>query len=195
MKILVAVPTFETIAPETFKSIWDLDKGGHQVDFNYIKGYDCARARNDIAEMAQQNEYDYVLMVDSDVIIPSDALIKMLEFPCDIVLGCCPRKNARDKRVELYKTGTFSFTDYYTYDTLPSMPRITIKGGGFACALVKVDCFNWIEFPWFKYVTYDDDSTLSEDLYFCLNAVKAGMFIEADTRVRCGHLARYYQYE
>ena len=30
-RILIAVPTFETIYPDTYKSIWDLDKGGHEI--------------------------------------------------------------------------------------------------------------------------------------------------------------------
>ena len=50
MRILVAVPTFETVMPETFKSIWDLDRAGHDVDFMCVKGYDCAKARNQIAK-------------------------------------------------------------------------------------------------------------------------------------------------
>ena len=40
MKILVAVPTYETIAPETFKSIYDLAKADNEVNFEFVKGYD-----------------------------------------------------------------------------------------------------------------------------------------------------------
>ena len=50
MKILIAVPTFETIYPDTYKSIFDLDKGDHEVLFEFVRGYDCATARNSIAQ-------------------------------------------------------------------------------------------------------------------------------------------------
>lgn len=194
MKILVAVPTYETITPETFKSIYDLDKDDNEVSFEFVKGYDCPTARNNIAQIAVDGAYDYVLMVDSDVMVPKDALTHLLDPETNIVLGCCPRKNSTDGRIEIYRPGTFSFTDYYTYDTLPDNKRIAVKGGGFACALIKTSVFNCLHFPWFKYVTYEDGSSLSEDLYFCTQATEAGFLVEADTRVRCGHLARYFQW-
>ena len=59
-KILIAVPTFESIYPETYKSIWDMDKGGHEVMFDYVKGYDCASARNNIVQLAKGYGADYV---------------------------------------------------------------------------------------------------------------------------------------
>ena len=195
MKILIAVPTFETVAPETFKSIFDLDMTDHRVSFECVKGYDCARARNEIAKLALEGGFDYVMMIDSDVVIPSDTLRKFLEFPCDIVLGCCIHKNSRDGRIEIYKPGTFDFTGYYTYDTLPGFPRVRVKGGGLACALINTEVFRQMAFPYFRFVTYDNNTMLSEDLYFCLKASQAGFSIEADTRIRCGHLARYVQYE
>ena len=86
MKILIAVPTFETIFPDTFKSIWDLDKGGHEVAFDFVRGYDCATARNNIAQTAINGNFDYVLMVDNDVVLPRDVLMDMLDDPKDVCL-------------------------------------------------------------------------------------------------------------
>ena len=70
MKILIAVPTFETIYPDTYQSIWNLDKGENEVDFEFVRGYDVATARNRIAQMAVDRNADYVLMVDNDVVLP-----------------------------------------------------------------------------------------------------------------------------
>ena len=69
-KILIAVPTFENIYPDTFKSIYDLDKGDNEVIFNFVRGYDCATARNNIILEAKRIKADYVLMVDNDMVIP-----------------------------------------------------------------------------------------------------------------------------
>jgi len=53
MKILIAVPTFETIKPECFKSIYGLTRPeGYSLYFDYVAGYDCAKARNQIAKNA-----------------------------------------------------------------------------------------------------------------------------------------------
>lgn len=193
MKILIAVPTFETIQPEVFKAIYKL-KSEHELHFDFVRGYDCAIARNEIGKIAQAGDYDYVLMVDSDTIIPPDTLDLMLDPPVDVCLGVCPRKNTKDGKSAIVKLGSPSYHDNYYYSELPN-ERVRVKGGGFACALVKTSVFTQLDYPWFQYVTNEDWSTLSEDYYFCQNARLMEIEIWMDPRVRCGHLARYYQYE
>ena len=87
MKILIAVPSYENIYPDTFKSIYDLDKCGHEVLFEFVRGYDVATARNRIAQKAMDLGTDYVLMVDNDVTLPKDALANLLEDPKPVCLG------------------------------------------------------------------------------------------------------------
>ena len=87
MKILIAVPTFENIYPDTFKSIYDIDKGGHELAFEYVRGYDCATARNKIAQKAIDMDVGYVLMVDNDTVLPSDILATMTDDLKDVCLG------------------------------------------------------------------------------------------------------------
>ncbi len=194
MKILIAVPTFETIEPEVFKAIYNLRPAGHELHFDFVKGYDCACARNEIAKMVQRDGYDYVLMVDSDTIIPPDTLELMLDTPVEICLGVCPRKNTKDGKTAIIKFGAEAYHDSYYYNELPE-GKTEVKGGGFACALVKAVVFTRLDNPWFQYAINEDGSTLSEDYYFCQLALFMGMKIIMDPRVRCGHLARYYQYE
>ena len=134
-------------------------------------------------------------MVDSDVVIPPDTLEKMLEYPTHICLGVCPRKNTQTGMTCIYKRGQTDYVDAYTYNTLPKQPRIWVHGGGMACALIKVDIFGDILYPWFKYVSYNNGTELSEDLYFCSQAKASGYNIFVDTRVRCGHATRYFQFE
>lgn len=181
--------------PETFQSIWNLDKGEHQVDFRYIKGYDCAKARNEIGKLAQLGFYDYVLMVDSDMILPEDALQKLCEIPGDVILGCYPKKGTKDGCVELFKLGHKDFEEFWYYNELPEEPRLPVMGGGFGCAFINVNLFFDLPYPWFKYVVYDNDSVLSEDLYFCDLARKFKKKIFADTRIRCGHCYKDFHYE
>lgn len=193
MKILIAVPTFENIQPEVFKAIYNL-RSEHELHFDYVRGYDCACARNEIGKIAQAGNYDYVLMVDSDTIVPPDALELMLEDPVDICLGVCPRKNTKDGKTAIVKLNSPTFHDNYYYSELPE-GRTRVKAGGFACALIKTSVFTILDYPWFLYATYEDWSTLSEDFYFCQLAGMFDIDVYMDPRVKCGHLARYYQYE
>lgn len=194
MRILIAVPTFENITPECFKAIYNL-RSDHELDFDFVKGYDCAEARNQIAEKALEGAYDYVLMVDSDTIIPENTLELMLEDPARICLGVCPRKNTKEGKTALCKKESRYFENCWYYNELPE-ERFEVKVGGFACALIDVTVFREIPKPWFRYAMFDDGSILSEDYYFCNNASAwFNIPVMADPRVKCGHLARYFQYE
>lgn len=194
MKILLSVPTFENIQPEVFESLWNMDKGGHKVDFKVVRGYDCARARNMISMEAIRGEYDYLMMVDSDTIVPKDALINMLDPEEAIVLGCCPRKNTKKEEFPMSPISCYDMSKCLYAEDLKDK-RIELRVGGFACALIDVKIFDLLKFPYFVYENHKNGKVLSEDYYFCLKAVSQGLHIWADPRVRCGHLARYYQYK
>jgi hypothetical protein len=136
----------------------------------------------------------YVLMVDSDTIIPPETLEYMLDPPADVVLGVCPRKNTRNGKTAMTRFVPLQYREDYYYSDLPS-ERTLIKGGGFACALVKSNVFTRMDYPWFQYTLTADGTTLSEDYYFCQNARMFGIDVYMEPRVKCGHLARYFQYE
>lgn len=196
LKILIAIPTFENILPETFKSVYGLERPADTVlQFDFVKGYDCARARNLIAKEALEYGFDYVLMVDSDIILPSNALTSMLSDPKELCLGCYPRKNTDKGKVELFHTGQRDFVKTFTFDELGKIEgKFRVKGGGFGCALINVALFKSLPYPWFKYVEYDNASVLSEDNYFCLQVSNAGHAIYADPDVVCGHSVRKFQW-
>ena len=197
MNILLAVPTFENIQPETFKSLWDMDKAAHDVEFDAVRGYDCATARNAIAQMAIDHKTDFVMMVDSDMVVPKDALLNMLEDPVDVCLGYCPRRSDHSLTsiFRLYrkngKTNT-SFSEPYPVSELrdSSDKRIQVIGGGTAIVLIKTDVFRRLPRPWFDWVNDKDGTMVSEDLYFCNRLKNARIPIFVDTRVSCGHNLR-----
>lgn len=201
MKILIAVPTFENIYPDVFKSIYDLDPAGHQLVFNFIRGYDCAMARNRIAQLALNERVDYVLMVDNDVTLPSNAITCLTEDSKDVVLGlyACRDTNGRyNGEACVYVDGEFDYVTKFKMEKINELlnegkTKVKIHGGGMGCAFIKTEVFNKTNFPWFRFVTYNKTSCLSEDLYFCEECKKHGIEIYMDVRVRCGHMFRYVQ--
>lgn len=201
MKILIAVPTFETIYPDTFKAIYDLDKVDHEVIFDFVRGYDCATARNNIVQKAKAENADYILMVDNDVTLPKDALINLLEGSNDVCLGAYPQRNSYNRyegKVCLYHLGERNYTNLFSSEELRLLReagenKIEVHGGGMGCALIRTDIFDRIEYPWFDWVNYKDLGILSEDLYFCEQCMYNGITIYADTRVLCGHMFRHLQ--
>lgn len=212
MRILVAVPTFETIYPDTYKSIWDMDKGGHEVLFESVRGYDVATARNHIAQKAIDLDVRYVLMVDNDVVLPKDALTLLLEDPKDVCLGYYAHRgpnNIYDGRTCICKLKDATGKPYYHYpleseytaDEMSAMARdgikkIVVHGGGMGCALIKTEVFARLSYPWYDWVNYGDANRgmLSEDLYFCQLCANSKILVHSDVRVGCGHLLRHVQW-
>lgn len=195
--ILLAVPTFETVTTETFKSIYDLYIPKNcKIELSFIKSYDCARARNQIVNLALKKHFDFIFMVDSDIILPEFALDDLLQEPTDILFGIYPRKDEPNKsEIFSYEFGDYSPAARWNINELKNYPsdRIQVGGGGFGCTLLNTDIFtekHRLPRPWFKYVDYGNGELLSEDLYFCAQAKEAGIKMYVDTRVICGHVGK-----
>lgn len=198
MKIFIAVPTtpFGGIHPECFKSIYGLDRAGQWVVFDYRSGYQCSTARNRIAKQAMDEGADFVLMVDSDTVLPSDLLLRMLDEPVDVLAACCPHRplsNAFDGRINATKLGERDFTDFYTVSDLDALvaagvTREPIHGCGFGATMVRTSVFQRIAWPWFSWTDYQNGMCLSEDLSFCERCADAGIQVMLDPRIRCGHV-------
>ena len=212
MRILVAVPTFETIFPDTYRSLWNMDKGEHEVLFESIRGYDVATARNKVAEKAVELNVDYLLSVDNDVVLPKDALLNLLSNDEDVCLGHYAHRgpdNLYSGRTCLCRLKDANGVPYYHYpleseytaqeikDMLnDGIIKLEIHGGGMGCALVRTEVFRKLSYPWYDWVNYGDANRgmLSEDLYFCELCRNSHIPITADLRVGCGHLLRHVQW-
>ena len=210
-RILIAIPTFETITPDTFKAIWDLDKGEHECLFEFVRGYDCATARNKIALKAQELNTDYVLMIDNDVTPPKDALLNLLSHGEQVVSGYYAHRgvdnlyNGRTCVCRMYDDSGKLYFNYpleseYTADELREKRNageylVQLHGGGMGCILISTSVFYEVPYPWFDWVNYPGQNRgmLSEDLFFCESLKNEGIPIYVDTRVSCGHLLRHIQ--
>lgn len=210
MNILIAVPTYENIYPDTFKSIYQLDKGGHECDFDFVRGYDVANARNRIGQITVDSGYDYCLMVDNDEVIPKDALVNLLDsqenepVPTMVVGYCLSRPTGATNtngRTTAFKFGGKNYVveDAYTGSELDQLCskgvfKLQIRGSGLGCALIHRSVFERMSYPWFKWVLYSNKTQLSEDLYFCEKFREIGTPLFVDTRVKCGHLMRHVEW-
>lgn len=189
-RVLIAVPVgSRPMEPACFEALWKLDRCGHEVYFRIVEGYDCARVRNAIAQMSLDFCCDKVLMVDSDIVVPPDALANLMEGDAPIVLGCYRRKDDTG-RAELFAAGDDLYRDNLMWGELPA-GRFEVSGGGFGCAMVDVGAFRKLVRPYFAYPEYTNGGFLSEDFFFCEKARARGLRIEADGRVRCKHVGRF----
>ena len=186
-RVLVGIATKGTIDPQAAVAAANLDHGEHEVVYTYANGrgvYGAAQVRNDLAKQAIAGEYDYLLSIDSDTIVPKNALLLLIEQEPPIMLGVYRYK--RD-------TGDAPFfmenDSKLVWNDIPDV-RFPIKAGGLGCSLIAVDVLLNLPRPAFHWDERPTGHHTSEDIWFCRQARDAGYRIYADGRVKCGHAGR-----
>ena len=187
-RILVGIPTNKYIEPETFRSIWNLEvPDGYELDFQYFYGYQIDQIRNLIADWAKN--YDYLLSVDSDIVIPSDALKKMLLADKDIISGLYIQRIPGAKTLEIYERNPNGGCTNIDYDKVKNSGVIEIAACGMGCALIKSEVFRKVDYPHYYYKSaIDHNHTVSEDVFFCDKARTHFFSTWADTSIMCDHI-------
>lgn len=143
------------------------------------------RMRNATAEIAMSQGAEYMLFLDDDVLIPMDALNKLLAMKADVASAdVCIRGYPFDHMLFQWKNK--SKTGLIPMKSIKE-PRGVIDCGavGFSLCLIKVSLLLKMHKPLF--VT---GLTNTEDIYFCLRAKQEvpDVTIKADTTLICPHM-------
>lgn len=188
-RILLAIPTNKYITPETMKSIYDLKvPEGFEVDFQYFYGYQIDQIRNLIAHWAVK--YDYLLSVDSDIVVPEDALVKMIAADKDIITGLYIQRKPGENILEVYMDVPGG-VDNIPGEYIMSQDLVEIAGCGMGLCLIKSQVFRSMSYPHFYYKSaLSILDTVSEDIYFCQKARSLGFTIWADPSIVCDHIGQ-----
>lgn len=166
------------------------------------------RSRNKILSYAIENNYDYVLMMDVDVIPPADIIQRLLSHDKDVVSGIyynvfmvdrkkkiCPVawKCFSDKELEEIRTQVSSkhiaskenLRRHLTPDEANSgeLQEVIIPSCG--CMLLSRKAFGRL-----KYGLLDvpEGFTTTDDIYFCKKAREIGFKLYCDPSLQCEHL-------
>ena len=195
MKTLIAIPTHDNVPVMFVKTFIDLIKP-EGTTYSIIPGTLIYEARNLIAQKAVENNFDAVLWLDSDMIVPRDALVRlaedMEEHRADLVTALYFRRKPPTNPVisnDFYwrveddgsvKTGATSYVDY------PRNAVFPVNGMVFGCCMTSgkllkamVDAYGSPFTPLMG---------IGEDYAFCYRAGKAGFKLLCDSRVKCGHI-------
>jgi len=186
--ILIAIATERYIEAETLKRLWDLQiPSGYRADFQYVTGDQIDQTRNQIATQAL--DYDYLFSVDSDIVLPSDALIKMLAADVDMISGLYIQRKPEVQILEVYKQLENGAVVNIPYAEIENRGVVEIAAAGFGCVLIRCDVIRKMTEPYFVYHSaLDHAHTVSEDVYFCMQARKLGFKIWADSSIKCDHI-------
>jgi len=209
MKILIAVPCMET------NSVWFTKAYGkllmyiatHPIpgesitlDVKFEVGSLVYDSRNLICIDAITKQYDWILWIDSDMVMPEDILHRLLQtakdnnaqmvtglyvkrtFPTSPVIFSCidpPEKNDNGQLVK-------RIADYADY---PKNSVFYVAGCGMGCCLTSVALIKsvWDTFgPAFNPLPW-----VGEDIAFCYRVNELNEPILCDSTVTCGHIGSY----
>jgi len=187
MKTLIAIPTSRDIEIQCAASIIGMKRKG-RIGVFCPQSYSIGDSRNLIVEHALEIGYDYIMWVDSDMILPKETILKLMSHNKDIAAGVYSYKllnntNAVAKR--FVKDAEDTYEDITLKEIRESERLIGIDAVGFGCVLTKVDIFRNIPKPWFVY-----SPEMGEDVYFCRKAQEAGYKVYLDTSIKCGHIGQ-----
>lgn len=183
--VSICIPCYKTVDADVMNAIFHLDLSGLNVNIRLLKNLDVATARNIFAKSVKS---DYILFIDSDVVVPSDALKKLMAADKDIIGSLCFRRKWPYPPLILFKNkNSKDEKDKYMFSLdYPSNSVVECDAIGTGCALIKTEVFKKIPFPWFRHV----DTT--EDIFFCERAIENGFKIFIDTGVRPAHIDEIY---
>jgi hypothetical protein len=152
---------------------------------------DSALNRNTIREMALHSDAEHFLFVDSDTVLPSDALTRLISHGKDIVGGWYPLVHESQRwAVATYEDGVFrNFSA-----PVPGLVPVDMVGLG--CALVSRRVYEAVSFN--PGLLPGDTVTLADGRHcpmgICakwgIEARAAGFELYADGAVVCQHLPR-----
>ena len=148
-----------------------------------------ALAREVIATRAVEYGFDWLFMIDDDMLAPANLFECLVKHDVDICAALAFTRNAPHKPV-LYNLETgydeFKKERYYINYPVISYPKDTLvecDAVGFGAVLIKVDVFRDMPKPWFM-----STSGAGEDIHFCHQARQHGYKVHMDTSVKLGHL-------
>lgn len=191
MKLLIAVPTLETVPVEFMEAMGDLichlkDEG---VDFKLKieAGTLVYFARENLARYAIANRFTHVLWLDSDMVFGSEIVEDLLFSGHEFVTGIAHSRRPPFSSclfTEIFP-GVEKFKGQY--------PREAFKVAacGMACVLMNVDVLDKVREKFGNcFQPMHDPMTYGEDVAFCWRAAQCGFDIWAEPGAKVGHVGR-----
>lgn len=196
------------------------DAWGAQQILNFapqVSAVNISRARNQmVVDMLANEKAEWLLMLDVDAVFAPNTLQRLLavahETDRPIVGALCYQR--RGKTVDgkpvfdsfgtqeaeivptMYQLNWEDDGTYTGYREVETFGRglLEVDATGCHCLLVHRNVFEKIHsdhpYRWFREDEWEGGPMVGEDIWFCLEARKAGFPIFVDTRVEAGHVKR-----
>jgi glycosyltransferase involved in cell wall biosynthesis len=195
---------FNKILAKGIKSIWD----NIPEKDKFLR---LIHSRNFILDYALENNFDYILMMDQDVIPPTDIIDRLLSSNKDIISGVYLNyftssnqtkvlpvawmpitylefEEMKAKGITFPKETKFEdLSRHITEEELNSNKILKVLHPSAGCMLLSKKAFSNIRYD-LTILGKEHKNNMSDDFIFRKNAEKLGFEIFLDTSVKCNHL-------
>jgi len=146
--------------------------------------------RNNLIKMAKEVNSDYVLWLDSDMMFPPTAALRLLEHNKDIV-ACNYMRRSKPLK-------TVAYTNLNDWDSWVPMELfddlVKVEGVGMGCMLMKTNVFNELTKPYFEFQYKEDtEDYFGEDFILLTKLREQGydVFIDTHLSLMVKHMGIY----
>ncbi|MBV8280494.1 MAG: hypothetical protein JO347_00335, partial [Candidatus Eremiobacteraeota bacterium] len=199
MKLLIGIPSAGNPATPFTESLGrlQLPPAVSAVDHLTVVGNFVPAARELIVRHALETESDVVIMCDDDMVLPEDAVTRLLEtLAADVRCALAgalyyAKDGVRPMVTSRWDPADTSKASVPAFATEPA----AIEGVGFGCVAIKRDALLALQAPYFEAQVFIQKSVAhvricNEDYLFCRRLRAAGYTVKLDPRVKCGHFDR-----
>jgi len=200
MKILLGIPTTGTMSKPFLDGVSTLrlPEACTLFDRSVIFGNYVPAQRELILREAIERQFDYLVMVDDDVVVPADTLEALTATaqadPNTAVVGGLyySRDGLKPMAVQDWNSYNTSTAAIPAFTQTSSDP---VSGVGFGCVLIDVAKAQTLETPYFSPQIFIERSQrrvrlCNEDYRLCERMIEAGFTVRLAAGVRCGHYER-----
>lgn len=199
MRLLLGVPTAGHPTREFLDSLRTLDMPGEVVAFDRctVTGNFVPAQRELIARRALATGADYLLTIDDDMVVPPDALVRLLDLlraqPDVAIAGAL--YYGRDGIRPMAASGWESHDTTKGWIPAFTDEPVAVDAVGFGCVLTRVSALRRLAQPFFGAQIYIETSAArvrlcNEDFLLCERFRHAGYRVVLHAGVRCGHVDR-----
>lgn len=192
-KIVIGIPHTGTFHWQTVMALLGLKiPEGYIVSYHLIGSCLVYDAREKIVQYAKEANAEYLLFLDSDMVPPSDMLLKMVTHlkneDIDAITGMAFKRTAPFQPCFYFELKYDPRKMEPTLSSPVEWPKdggiMQIQGAGMACFMMKMNVFEKVKAPYFFPLP-----NLGEDLTFCLKMKAAKLNLYVDLTIDCGHIA------
>ena len=188
MKILLGMPSTGKIPTRTVISLLQTVESG-KVEPMIVSGSLVYDARDTIARFAVENDYDYILYADSDMVFSADDLKRLLAHNVGICSGLYVTRDGRNENVVYKKIITrrrFPYRQPKLIADNETSGFASVLACGFGFCLIKVSVVKCM-LKYYKSL-FEPKWGVGEDISFCIRARRLGYKTFIDRDVKLGHV-------